>query len=332
VKVGSAQSVLYVGGGDSKVYALNAQTGAVLWSHSVGSNPDHFLYSSPAVYGNSVYIGVASFGDCPLVVGQLLQLNRSTGALQHVINLVPDGCVGAGVWGSPTIDGAAGTIYFTTGTPDPCGASGPKLAPAVVEVRASDLALLGSWVVPEADQQIDPDFGSTPTLFTGVIGGQSTGLVGAINKNGIFYAFRRDAVTAGPVWQTRIANGGGNPLTGDGDAASGAWDGTTLYVGGDLTNIGVEGCAGSLNALDPSNGTFKWQHCFTDGFVLGGVTGTAGGVVAVGEGNNIAVLSAADGTSAYTFTGAGTFLGPPSIANGVLYEGDTSGNLYALTT
>src|SRR5262249_27663690 len=47
VKVGSAQSVLYVGGGDSKMYALNAQTGAVLWSHSVGSNPDHFLYSSP---------------------------------------------------------------------------------------------------------------------------------------------------------------------------------------------------------------------------------------------------------------------------------------------
>ena len=294
VKVGSAQSVLYVGGGDSNVYALNAQTGAVLWSHNVGSNPDHFLYSSPAVYGNSVYIGVASFGDCPLVVGQLLQLDRSTGALQNAINLVPDGCVGAGVWGSPTIDTAAGTIYFTTGTPDPCGTAGEPLAPAVVEVSASNLALVGSWVVPQAQQLDDPDFGSTPTLFTGVIAGHSQALVGAINKNGLFYALKRDALGAGPVWTTRIATGGGNPLTGNGDAASGAWDGTTLYVGGDNTTIGGSGCAGSLNALNPSTGAFIWRHCFTDGFVLGGVTGTSGGVVAVGEGNNIAVLSAAD--------------------------------------
>src|SRR5262245_52126190 len=57
VAVGTAHAVLYVGGGDSKVYALNAATGAVLWSHLIGSNPDHFLYSSPAVFGNSVYIG-----------------------------------------------------------------------------------------------------------------------------------------------------------------------------------------------------------------------------------------------------------------------------------
>ena len=33
VPVGTATSVLYVGGGDAKVYALNAATGAVLWSY-----------------------------------------------------------------------------------------------------------------------------------------------------------------------------------------------------------------------------------------------------------------------------------------------------------
>jgi polyvinyl alcohol dehydrogenase (cytochrome) len=333
VKVGTAQSVLYVGGGDSNVYALNAQTGAVLWSHLVGSNPDHFLYSSPAVYGNSVYIGVASFGDCPLVVGQVLQLDRKTGALQHAINLVPNGCLGAGVWGSPTIDADAGTIYFTTGTPDTC-AAGEPLAPSVVEVRASDLGLLGSWQVPAAQQQQDPDFGSTPTLFTRVVSGTTESLVGAVNKNGIFYAFKRGALGAGPVWQTRIAAGGGNPLVGSGTSASGAWDGTTLYLGGDSTTIKGQSCTGSLNALKPSDGTFIWQHCFTDGFVLGGVTGASGGVVAVGEGNNVALVSAATGASAFTFTdtGAGPFLGPPSIANGTVYAGDMSGHLYSLTT
>jgi len=327
VPVGGATSVVYVGGGDTKMYALNAATGAILWSTSVGANPDHFIWSSPAVFGNSVYIGVSSFGDCPLVQGQLVQLNRTTGAVQNTFNVVPNGCIGGGVWGSPTIDATAGTIYFTTGNDGDCASAEP-LAPAIVEVKASDLSLVGSWSVPPAQQSIDSDFGSTPTLFTG----SSQALVGAINKNGVYYAFKRGALADGPVWSTRIANGGGNPLTGDGDVASAAFDGTRLYVGGDATNIDGQGCAGSVNALDPGTGTFTWQHCFTDGFVLGGVTGASGGVVAVGEGNNIALVSAATGTSVFTYPGTGPFLGPPSIANGTVYEGDMSGNLYALTT
>jgi outer membrane protein assembly factor BamB len=326
VPVGGATSVMYIGGGDSKLYALNAATGAVLWSYDVGGNPDTFLWDSPAVFGNSVYIGVASFGDCPLVQGQILQLNRVTGALQNQYNIVPNGCTGGGVWGSITVDAAAGTLYFATGTPGDCPAS--LGGPSLIELTASNLSLVGMWTVPQNQQEPDPDFGSTPTLFTGTISGQSTPLVGMINKNGIFYALKRDALASGPVWSTRIATGGGNPTIGQGDQASAAFDGTTLYVGGDATSS----CAGTVNALNPSTGAFIWQHCFTDGFVLGGVTATSGGVVAVGEGSNIAVVSAATGASLFTFPGVGPFFGPPSVAGGTLYEGDMSGNLYALTT
>ncbi len=336
IPVGTATSVLYVGGGDAKVYALNAATGAVLWSYAVGPISDYFVWSSPAVFGNSVYIGVASFGggtdsgsSCPEIQGQLLQLNRVTGALQNTFDVVPNGCMGGGVWGSPTVDAAAGTIYFGTGSkPPPGGCTSEPLVAAVVEVNASDLSLVGSWAVPPAQLSDDSDFGATPTLFNGVIGGQSVPLVGVINKNGIFYAFERDALDSGPVWQTPIAIGGGNPPAGQGDVASAAFDGTTLYVGGDNT----ANCSGSLNALNPSTGAFIWQHCFTDGgFVLGGVTSTSGGVVAVGEGNNIAVFSSATGALLYSYPGTGPFWGPPSIADGTLYEGDMSGNLYALT-
>jgi polyvinyl alcohol dehydrogenase (cytochrome) len=194
-------------------------------------------------------------------------------------------------------------------------------------VRASDLSLVGAWAVPPAQQAIDSDFGSTPTLFNGVIGGQSQPLVGVINKNGIFYALERDALWSGPVWSTRIATGGGDPPNGAGDVAPAAFDGTTLYVGGDATN----GCSGSLNALNPSTGAVIWQDCFTDGgFVIGAVTSASGGVVAVGEGNNIAVVSAATGASLYNYTGTGPFWGPPTFAGGTLYEGDMAGNLYAL--
>ena len=329
VAVGSATSVLYVGGGNSTVYALNASTGAVLWSYNVGGNPNTFVWSSPAVFGNSVYIGVSSFGDCPLVQGELLQLNRVTGALQNTFDVVPNGCTGGGVWGSPTIDPAAGTIYFDSGNGGDCASSEP-LAPAVIEVNASNLSLVGSWVVPAGEQTEDSDFGGTPTLFSGVVGGSQENLVGVINKNGTYYAFERGALGAGPVWTQTIAIGGSNPTTGNGDVASSAWDGTRLYVGGDST---TSGCSGTVNALNPSTGAFIWQHCYTDGgFVLGGVTLNAGGVVAVGEGNNIQVLSAATGASVFTYTGVGPFWGPPSIADGALYEGDMSGNLYALTT
>ncbi len=329
VAIGSVKNVLYVGGGDSKVYALNAATGAVLWSHLTGPNPSYFVWSSPLVYGNSVYIGVASYGDCPLVQGQLLQLNRTTGAVQHAFNVVPSGCIGGGIWSSPTIDTAAGTIYVTTGTPPPpCGDNSP-LAPAMVELRASDLSFVGSWTLPLSQQLTDADFGATPTLFTANIGGTTENLVGAINKNGIYYAFKRDALGAGPIWTTRIAYGGGCPQCSSGDAASSAWDGTTLYVGGDTTNGG----SGSINALNPATGAFIWQHIYTDGFVLGGVSGAAGGIIAVGEGNNISVVSAATGNPVYTYTGGtGPFWGPPSIANGVVYEGDMAGHLYALST
>jgi outer membrane protein assembly factor BamB len=318
---------MYIGGGDSKLYALNAATGAVLWSYDVGGNPDTFLWDSPAVFGNSVYIGVASFGDCPLVQGQMLQINRVTGALQNTFNVVPNGCTGGGVWSSPTIDAAAGTIYFTTGTPSPDCPSTPG-GPSMYELRASDLSLVGSWTIPVAQQTVDADFGATATLFNGVIGGQTVPLVGAIDKNGIFYAFKRDALSSGPVWQTRIATGGGDPNTGNGPIGPAAFDGTTLYVGGDNTS----GCSGTLNALNPSTGAFTWKHCFTDGgFVEGAPTVTSGGVVAVGEGSNIAVVSAATGASLFTYAGVGPFFGPSSVVGGTLYEGDMSGNLYALT-
>ena len=90
------------------MYALDAITGAVLWSTSLGSSPSHFIWSSPAVYNGSVYIGVASYGDCPLVQGQLVQLDATTGAIRHVFPVVPNGCTGAGVWATPAIDAVAG--------------------------------------------------------------------------------------------------------------------------------------------------------------------------------------------------------------------------------
>src|SRR5262249_4204996 len=160
----------------------------------------------------------------------------------------PNGCIGGGVWGAITGDAAARTLYFATGTPGNCPAS--LGGPSLIEFRASDPSFPGLWAGPLGGQDDDPDLGATPPPFPRCIGGQQVPLVGMINKNGVFYALKRDAITAGPVWSTRIALGGANPLIGRGDQASAAYDGTTLYVGGDNTSS----CSGTLNALNPSTG------------------------------------------------------------------------------
>src|SRR5437764_12454022 len=49
----AASLTVYIGSKDHNVYALNAKTGAKLWSYTTGGA----IYSSPAVGGGIVYIG-----------------------------------------------------------------------------------------------------------------------------------------------------------------------------------------------------------------------------------------------------------------------------------
>jgi polyvinyl alcohol dehydrogenase (cytochrome) len=324
-----ANGVVYVGGGDAQFYALNAQTGSVLWRTRLGPSPNTFVWSSPALYNGSVYIGVASFADCPLVQGQLVRMSAATGAIENTFNTVPNGCIGASVWGSPTVDETKGMIYFATGNPGTCSTAEPY-AEAVIEVRAADLGLVGSWQIPVAQQIFDGDFGSTPTLFTRNNHGTQQTMVAMANKNGLYYALEADNLAAGPQWSIRIDGGGNCPECGKGAIAPSAWDGTSLYIGGTAVKIHGVRCAGSIAALDPASGATLWQRCLRDGPVLGAVA-SAPGLVATGEGNKLLLLTASSGQTLFTYTTQSTIFGAPSIADGVLYVGDNGGTLYALS-
>ncbi|HLJ35999.1 MAG TPA: PQQ-binding-like beta-propeller repeat protein [Ktedonobacteraceae bacterium] len=324
------KSMLFVGGGDAKFYALNAATGKILWSTRLGSSPSHFLWSSPAIFDGSIYEGVSSFGDCPLVRGLMVQLDAATGKIKHVFGTVPEGCTGGGVTGSVTIDADADTLYFATGNPGECD-SPEHHAPAIVELNASDLSLIDAWKVPVSRQSSDSDFISTPTLFTGKDGKH---MVGVANKNGIFYAFRRNALSNGPVWKDQIAVGGDCPQCGDGSIAPAGWYGNTLYVAGGKTTIRDKHCQGSLRAINPDNGDYLWQRCFTDGPVLAPVAGVPG-VLVVGQGPYVVVLAASSGTTLYRFKDSNKdsmFYGGACIVHGVIYIGNMDGNLYAIGT
>jgi len=325
---GGQTPVVLVGGGNANFYALNAETGAVVWETSLGTPPNVFIWSSPALYDGSVYIGVSSFGDCPLVQGKLVQLNANNGAVQHVFDVVPNGCVGGSIWSSPTINSAAGTIYVTTGNGGKCNKAEPY-GYAIVELSASTLAVLGHWQVPKSQRVGDSDFGSSPTLFQAKVGGITKEYVGASNKNGFYYAWEQGDLGAGPVWKLRVATGGSCPQCGGGSISPSAWDGSSVYAAGGNTAINSVSCQGSLRSLNPATGKPNWNLCVAGGPVLGPVTGVPG-VLVIGAGTELMAVSSATGAILWSFTtGGSVFYGGASISDGVLYIGDTGGNLYA---
>ena len=159
--------VVYVGGGDNYWYAINASTGAVLWRVLVGSPTGtydgHYNWSSPLIVNGYAYVGVASFGDCPLIQGQLIQVNLATGTIQNTANLVPNGQIGGGIWTSPAYDPATNTIYTATGTET---TPSQQWAQAVVAINATTMEVTDSWKLPETEAIFDSDFGTSTTLFT----------------------------------------------------------------------------------------------------------------------------------------------------------------------
>jgi polyvinyl alcohol dehydrogenase (cytochrome) len=333
---GTAAQAVLVGGGDGNFYALDASTGAVLWQTQLGTPPDHFLWSSPLVYNGSIYEGVASFLDCPIIRGEIVKMDAASGTIQNTLYTAPTGCTGAAVWGSPAVDTATGDIYFGTGNAGSCGSPEP-LAVALVQTD-SNLNVLSSWQVPPSQQpNTDSDFGSTPTLFTATISGAVRQMVGLQNKNGIYYAFDRSAISSGPLWQRRMAGGGTCPECAHGhgaDISPSAYDGSHLFVGSEKTTIGSVTCAGSIRELQPSAGKVAWADCLQSGPVLGAVTAVPG-VALVCAGQTVYAVSTTTGTILWSYqdTNSGSdFWGAPAISNGHVYVGNQDGTLYAFGT
>jgi len=328
---GVSTPVNYVGGGaNATFYALNANTGAVIWQTVLSSQPGAYIWSSPAVFNHRVYIGLASVSDCPLVQGKLLQLDALTGAIQHTFNVVPNGCLGGSVWSSPTIDTSLNIVYVSTGNPKRYSCSTQEtMTEALVALSTTDLSLVGSWQIPPAQQIPDGDFGATPTLFKATIGGILHKMVGLINKNGIYYAFDRTNISAGPLWQRQLAA----PDAIHTNVSSSAWDGTSLYVAAAATTINGTSCNGSLRALNPASGAFRWQDCLSRDPLAPVIA--VPGLAVVGFGSFLRIVNSSTGTPLFTFqdTSAGSrFYAAASISNGVLYAGFALGKLYAFGT
>jgi hypothetical protein len=156
--------------------------------------------------------------------------------------------------------------------------------------------------------------------------------VGAVNKNGIFYIWNRNDLAAGPVYSLAVANHN------VADIAPAAFDGTVLYIGTPAITVNGVRQPGSIQAYNvDSLPTLLWETKLTAPVIASVTAANVGSaeIVVVNAGHKTLIINASTGAIVKTLQAEsvggtkGFFWGAPIIANGVLYEGDTQGFLYA---
>jgi outer membrane protein assembly factor BamB len=116
--------------GEGRLFALDAATGAEIWKSPVvarltGLTPgstaqfhEQIGYSSPIVFNDRVYVGVANHCDSPIQKGRVVAVHLATGAIDAGFSYCSTGtCAdttrGGGVWSS--VAAWNDSVYVTTG-------------------------------------------------------------------------------------------------------------------------------------------------------------------------------------------------------------------------
>jgi len=357
--------------------AVNATTGALQWMTTLGTRPDNVITQSPVVFGGVVYVGVTSLEEgniafipnapCCSARGYFNAVNATTGTLLWQTYMTPPGYSGAGVWGStPAIDAATRTVYITTGNnysippaaahckndlhlpPEQCldptnhYDSFVALNMDTGEIRWSSIregyddwnvACIFSFFNPLAcpvNSGPDYDFGAGPNLFTIQSNGKPRKVIGAGQKSGQYWLL--DATTGDVIWMAQPAPGS----TLGGMEWGTATDGNRIYFAetnyghkDTLLPNGQKTSGGSFGALDAKTGAILWQiedpGAPADpfhGFPLAAPT-VANGVVYVGSmTGDMFALDASDGDVLWKYRGQGGSNSGPAVSDGTVYWGN----------
>jgi polyvinyl alcohol dehydrogenase (cytochrome) len=218
-------------------YALEAETGRLLWKVQVETHDSTRLTAGPAVYEGTVYVPVASWeetraGDpdyaCCTFRGSVVALRIADGkqlwktwmtgvpvengkSPRGTANFGPSG---VGVWSTPTLDARRRLLYIATG--DNYSTPSTNTSDAVIALDMATGNIVWSRQILPDDVYSgacgrgscgpDFDFGSSPIL-THTPDGRELLLAG--QKSGIVWAL--DPAKKGEIlWQTRVGLGSTN--------------------------------------------------------------------------------------------------------------------------
>ncbi len=317
-------NTVYAAGGDSAVYAMDVATGAILWRTPLADPASGaYLWSSMTLYQNALYIGIASLTDCPLVQGGLARIPLDNPANPQIVSFVPDGALGAGVWSTPVFDVQNNLVYVTTGNAASQDAQQGVWGSALLGLDASTLAIQSYFFLPLTADDVDGDWGSSPTVFQS--GGQP--LVAANGKTGVMYVLHRPDLAL--VWSAKLARDCDSPTQGCGSISTPAFDGSVLVTGSGQPD--GDGPLGTVSSFDPIGQTRLWLYPAA-GAVLAPVTLTPG-LVFVSTLSGLVALGSGSGTQLWSDGGGhGGLYSQPVVANGILYATYFGGDVVAWST
>jgi len=350
---GHARYAVYFGDGHANVFALDAQTGSLIWKVRAD---DHFvarITAGPRLYRDKLLVPVSSsegYGaaspdyPCCTSRGSVVALDAASGRqlwkawviaeapkpyLQQANGVWLYRPAGGPVWNTPTVDPRHNSAYFGTG--DASAGPAPPTIDAVMAVDIDSGRTLWSYQDTAGDVRVggcerpdrsaacpavngpDMDIGNSPLLID-LAGGHRALLFGT--KAADIVAIDPDA--AGHllyrVNPTGIEPGGIYHVGAPAILWGGATDGHRAYYG-----LGT----GGLAALDPANGKLAWRFlpALADGSgtdSLGAAPTVLPGVVFEGSGHGMLyALAASDGHVLWQFNTARTF----DTVNGVAAHG-----------
>ena len=249
--------LVIVGDANAVIHAVDRATGALVWRTSVEGAPNASIWSSPVIWQETVYVGVASVAKEAGFRGSIVALDRATGAIRWQTYMTPEGIDGAGVFAVPAIDTDrrllfAATQNAYTSRPAPYGH-----VISMVALDADTGAIRWSFAAPPNDGQTSPtaDVGisASPGLVTVEIDGVARDLVVEGQKSGTLWALDRE--TGELVWQSTISPPG--PLGGMEGTAAISPDGivvpATRWLAWDAP------AAGLVSGVDPVDGRVRWS-------------------------------------------------------------------------
>ena len=320
---------LYLGSGDNRVVALDADTGELIWEHAVNGPVD----SSPAVAGNSVFIGLRD--------GTVLSLRKDNGELQWEFPtggifatspVVLEGIlyIGSGDGKLYTLDAQTGEVRWSYQTNGHI-ASDPAINDDIVAVMSQDSYL---HIVDKETGRKRLDYhtkfarGSPALSGDWVYTADQLGIVAAIDWHKREYPFEKNV-----RWlKTQLWAWGAlrelPPLKGL------AW---ATFVPGSLVaspivtedRLYVASSEGQVYALDRETGDTKWTFD-ADGFFLSAMTLVSDGLFIGDRFGTMYAIGAETGDELWRFETGAPIGSTPVAANGLLYFTSEDGTLYAL--
>jgi alcohol dehydrogenase (cytochrome c) len=210
--------LVFAGLNDSRLIALDQETGELAWEHLVGVEGQVGQWiSSPATYADGLVIVGMANGDSYLR-GRIVAIDASTGERRWLFEVIPEpGTRGAdswpvdsdvwrfgggGVWMTPTVDVDLGILFVGTGNAVPMW--GGELRPGDNLFTSSVVALdLRSGQYRWHRQLVHHDMWehdmATPLIvYEGSVGGVTTRALAAMRTDG--YLFMLDAETGEPLF------------------------------------------------------------------------------------------------------------------------------------